>query len=74
MASRHSCGYLQNAGLPELIARDPDDYVRIAAELAGDLPRLAALRTGMRQRLLDSPLCDVDGFVRDFRAALAKIH
>ncbi len=31
---------LSNIGLPELVARDPRDYVRIATDLAGDVPRL----------------------------------
>jgi predicted O-linked N-acetylglucosamine transferase (SPINDLY family) len=35
---------------PELIARDDDDYVRIAVELCGDAPRRAQLRS----RLLDN--------------------
>ncbi len=32
---------LMNLGLPELIAASPEQYVRIAAELARDLPRLS---------------------------------
>ena len=42
---------LSNTGLPELIADTPEQYIRIAADLAGDLPRLSAMRQGMRDRI-----------------------
>ena len=57
-ASRHSLSHLSNVGLTETIARDLDEYVELAVSLAGDLPRLAALRAGLRQRMAASPLCD----------------
>ncbi len=49
-------GLLTNAGLPDWIASNADDYVTRAISHAGDLERLAALRQGLRQRLLASPL------------------
>jgi predicted O-linked N-acetylglucosamine transferase (SPINDLY family) len=57
-ASRHSLSHLSNVGLTETIARDLDDYVELAVSLAADLPRLAVLRAGLRQRMAASPLCD----------------
>lgn len=57
-AGRHSLGFLLTVGLTETIAGDPDDYVRIAGELAGNLPRLAGIRAGLRRRMAESPLCD----------------
>ena len=50
--------HLSNVGLTETIARDLDEYVELAVALAGDLPRLAALRAGLRERMAASPLCD----------------
>jgi predicted O-linked N-acetylglucosamine transferase (SPINDLY family) len=51
-------------GLPELVAGSVDDYLAIAAGLAADPQRLAALRSSLRARMLSSPLCDVSGFTR----------
>jgi protein O-GlcNAc transferase len=65
------CGYalLKSVGLLELCAEDESEYVRIAAALAGDLPRLDALRQGMPQRLDGSPLRDEAGMARDIERA-----
>ncbi|KAI3432719.1 hypothetical protein D9Q98_004262 [Chlorella vulgaris] len=46
------------------VAHSVDEYVSKAAALTQDLPRLAALRAGLRQRMLQSPLCDAPTFVR----------
>ena len=67
--ARIGCAVLDAAGLPELIARDAGDYVRIAARLAADPARLAALREGLRERVERSPLRDFAGFTRSLEAA-----
>jgi protein O-GlcNAc transferase len=72
-AGRHSLSHLSNAGLPDLVAEDEDGYVRLAAELAADRPRLAELRRGLRPRLLDSPVMDPRRFARDFAEMLRGI-
>ena len=61
---------LHNVGLPEWIAADADDYVAKAVAFAGNVQDLAALRAGLRERLLASPLCDARRFARNFEAAL----
>lgn len=68
-ASRHSLSHLSNAGLGELVADSPDAYIRTAKDLAFDLPRLAALRAGMRDRLRASPLLQATRFTRGLEAA-----
>ena len=50
----------------QLLAASPDDYVRLAVALAADLPALAAMRAGLRQRLEASPLCDGPAFAASF--------
>ncbi len=49
-AGRVGASLLTRVGLAWLIARDADDYVDKAAALAGDLPRLTALRQDLRWR------------------------
>jgi len=68
--SRQGVGINTNAGLPEWIATDADDYVARAVAHAGDLVRLATLRTGLRQTVMASPLFDAPRFARHFEAAL----
>ncbi|MFI4940546.1 MAG: tetratricopeptide repeat protein, partial [Burkholderiales bacterium] len=68
--ARQGVGLLMNADLPEWIAADADDYVARAVSHAGDLQRLAALRTGLRQQVLASPIFDAPRFARHFEVAL----
>lgn len=70
--SRVSTSLLNAVGLRETIAKDEDGYVAAAAALAGDLPRLAALRAELRGRMAESPLTDAEGFARDFETVLRK--
>ncbi len=61
---------LTRIGLECLAAPDPESYVRIAADLAGDLKALGRLRAGLRRRMAASPLCDAPRFAREFEGAL----
>ncbi len=69
-AGRHSLSHLSNVGLTETIARDLDEYVELAVSLAGDLPRLAELRAGLRERMAASPLCDGKRFANNLASLL----
>jgi len=64
-AARNTASLLAAVGLQDLIATDQAGYVAIAAALAADIPKLAVLRAGMRQRLLDAGLCDGPRFTRE---------
>jgi predicted O-linked N-acetylglucosamine transferase (SPINDLY family) len=66
-------GILTNIGLAELVAYSPDEYARLAIELAQDLPRLQALRADMRRRMLQSPLMDAPALARDIEAAYRQM-
>lgn len=72
-ASRVGTSLLANVGLNELIAKDQDEYVAAAFSLARDLPRLARLRAGLRQRLMDSPVCDAPGFAKKIEEAYRRM-
>jgi predicted O-linked N-acetylglucosamine transferase (SPINDLY family) len=60
---------LTNLGLPELIARAPEQYLDIAAGLAANFDRLSALRSSLRERMRNSPLMDEAGYIRDLEEA-----
>lgn len=59
-----------NAGLPDWIAADDDEYVTRAVEHTADLERLATLRASLRQQVLTSPVFDAPRFARNFETAL----
>ena len=67
--SRAGLSILSTVGLAELAASSEEDYVRMAVELAGNLPRLAHLRATLRGRMLASPLMDAPRFARNVEAA-----
>jgi len=62
-----------NLGLTELIGQTEEEFVAIATKLAGDLPRLSALRRGLRSRMEQSPLCDAKGFTRGIEGAYRQM-
>lgn len=74
VVSRQTAAFLQAIGLPEWIAGDADDYVRIAREMAVDRKTLAATRQGLRQRMRESMLCDVEGFTRSLEDTLGALY
>jgi protein O-GlcNAc transferase len=65
VAGRAGRSQLSNLGLPDLIANTAEQYVQLVVSLCNDLPRLANMRQTLRQRMLDSPLCDAARFTRD---------
>jgi len=72
-AGRHSLSHLSNVGLTETIARDLDEYVEIAVALAGDLPRLSAMRARLRDQMAASPLCDGKRFATNLATVLRGV-
>lgn len=72
-ASRYGGSALVTLGLEDLIARTTDQYIEIAATLAGDLERLAGLRRELRTRMQDSTLMDAAGFTRELESAYRQM-
>jgi len=70
---RAGSSILSNVGVPELIARTPQQYVQIATDLAKDLPRLAELRRTLRGRMEASPLMDAPRFARNIETAYRQM-
>jgi predicted O-linked N-acetylglucosamine transferase (SPINDLY family) len=63
--SRAGLSILSQIGLSERVAHEPEQYVRIAVELANDRKCLVDLRSTLRQRMRESPLMDAAGFARN---------
>ena len=67
--SRTGVTLLQNVGLLELVAHSPQQYVEIAAELAGHPAKLRELRQSLRHRLTQSVLMDAPRYTRNLEDA-----
>jgi predicted O-linked N-acetylglucosamine transferase (SPINDLY family)/TolA-binding protein len=68
--SRSGLTAMSHVGLTQCIAVDEDDYVRKAVALASDLPALAELRRGMRERCAGSPMFQPDKIAEGVSRAL----
>jgi len=72
-AARSGASLLTSAGLSDLIADSPEQYVNIAAALASDVPRLARLRATLRAAMQQSPLMDEASHARAFEVVLRSM-
>jgi predicted O-linked N-acetylglucosamine transferase (SPINDLY family) len=70
LLSRQGVGLLMNAGLPEWIATDSEDYLARALSHASNPEKLAALRAGLRHQVETSPIFDAGRFARNLEVAL----
>jgi predicted O-linked N-acetylglucosamine transferase (SPINDLY family) len=68
--ARSGATAMSHAGLTQFVAHDADDFVRRGAALANDVPALAALREGMRERCLASPMFQPEAIAQSVSAAL----
>jgi predicted O-linked N-acetylglucosamine transferase (SPINDLY family) len=67
--SRQGVSLLSNLDLRDWIAQTPEDYVALAAHRGKDLEDLQRLRSGLRERMRLSPLCDGARFTRQLEEA-----
>ncbi len=70
--SRFGRSLLSAAGLSELSAATPEEYVEKAAALAHEPALLKALQEGLRARLEASPLLDGRGYAREVEGLYEK--
>lgn len=68
-AGRVGASLLTRIGHEDLIANTVEEYVEIAAALAGDSLRLDDLHQSLRPRMAESSLCDAGAFARSIEAA-----
>ncbi|MCM2130421.1 glycosyltransferase [Larsenimonas rhizosphaerae] len=72
-AGRHSATHLINAGMPELVVNDWDEYKQRVIELASDITNLSLIRACLRKFLLQSPVCNAEKFGNHFSQAMRAI-
>jgi predicted O-linked N-acetylglucosamine transferase (SPINDLY family) len=70
---RAGLSLLSAVGLPQLVAQNQPDYVRIAIDLAAALPRLSQLRRGLREQMRGSPLMNAPRFATNVCSALRSV-
>ncbi len=73
IVGRAGWSQLSNLNLRELAAETDEQFVKIAVDLAADLPRLAELCAGLRKRMLQSPLMDGAKFAKGMEAAYRQM-
>jgi predicted O-linked N-acetylglucosamine transferase (SPINDLY family) len=73
IASRLTTSFLNEVGLPYLIASSPDEYVERAVALNGQRVELAGVRSMLRDVLSASILCDHESYARHVEDAYRSI-
>jgi protein O-GlcNAc transferase len=73
IVGRAGWSILCNLGLPELVARTPEQYAALAIQLAKDRPRLQKLRATLRKRMQQSPLMDGKRFASNVEQAYRQM-
>ncbi len=73
VVGRAGLSQLSNLGLAELAARNDQEFISIAANLAAELPRLTTLRATLRERMQRSPLMDAPRFARNVETAYRQM-
>ena len=71
--SRAGLSILSNVDLAECVARSTEEYLQIAQDLSRDLPRLASLRSTLRDRMRASPLMDAVRYAHDVEDAYRRM-
>lgn len=69
-AARSASSILHAIGLQELSVDSDQDYVEKVVELAVNRERLISLSRGLRQRMLESPMCNAERFTGSYEMAL----
>ena len=70
---RVGASILTNVGLTDFIAQDIDGYIQLAVEKASNTNYLKDIRKGLRERMLEAPLCDGRSFTNDVESAYQEM-
>ncbi len=72
-ASRVGASFLGQVGLDSCVTAGASAYRAACSRLAADIPRLAALRSELRERMQSSTLCDGARFTRRLEETYARL-
>jgi protein O-GlcNAc transferase len=72
--ARVAASLLTAIGLPELITNTPEEYARLALELARDPRKLAALKAKLAELRTHAPLFDTGRFARNIEEAYCQAY
>ncbi len=61
---------MRSVGLADWVADSVEGYIETARKMTMDIPQLIKIRAGLREQLLDSPLCDAPKFANNLELAL----
>ena len=68
--SRVSASLLNAVGFGELVAKDEQEFVKIAADLAANTQRLVEIKQNLRERMRNSSLMDKKSFTQKWQNAI----
>ncbi|HEY4329521.1 MAG TPA: hypothetical protein VGN88_07285, partial [Phycisphaerae bacterium] len=71
--ARVGASLLTNVGLPELVTKNEEEFVKVASGFAADKEALSAVRKGLRAKFQNSPVMNGKQFAGDFGAALREM-
>ncbi|MBK1683825.1 tetratricopeptide repeat protein [Rhodoferax fermentans] len=72
-ASRFGATQMHHLGLDDFIANNSQEFIALACEWANRPTALAAVRAGLRERFVKSPLCDFESFAAHFEALFRTV-
>lgn len=78
LAGENFCGrmgasIMQHIGLLGWVAESLKAYVTSALQLVADRQQLLDIKSGLRERILSFPLCDVEGFAKDMSQIFSQL-
>lgn len=70
---RMGVSILTNLGHPEWISSSKGEYLEVIKELVNDWNKLNQIRSSLREKMLDSSLCDAQQFAKNFEQKMLSI-
>lgn len=72
-AGRHSATHIHNAGFPQWVVENWEQYTETAVKLASNIEELCRLREELRANIMSSPVCDGKRFGENISKAFREM-